>query len=108
MGRGRVGRPMEMKMAFFLDTGWRGPLEPSAESQLLEARRQGWLVWAFTLIRLRRKWAADRRALRGMGAQLRRDIGVTPAALQAEFRRSFWGDPAVRSVRPGWPFNRRR
>ena len=97
-----------MQMAFFLDTRLRQPLEPSNGSQHLQARRQGWLVWAVTLIGLRRKWAADRRALGGMSAHLRRDIGVTHGALQTELRRSFWGDPAVRSVRPGWPFNRRR
>ncbi len=95
-------------MAFFLDTGRRGPLESNAASGHLEPGRQGWLIWALTLIRLRRKWFADRRALRGMDAHLRRDIGVTHGALQAELRRSFWGDVAVRSVRPGWPLNRPR
>ncbi len=94
-------------MAFFLDAGRREPPEPSSGSRHLEAEKQSWLVWAFTLIRLHRKWAAVRRALRGMDAHLRRDIGVTHGTLQAEFRRSFWGDAAVRSVRPGWPLNRR-
>ena len=95
-------------MAFFLDSRRREPREPSTGSRHLWASGEGWLVWAVTLIGLRRKWAADRRALRGMDAHLRRDIGVTHGTLQAEFRRSFWGDAAVRSVRPGWPFNRRR
>ncbi len=95
-------------MAFFLDTGRRGPLQPSTGTQHPKAGRRGWLIWAFSLIRLHRKWAADRRILCGMSAHQRRDIGLTRSALRAELRRSFWGDPAVRSVRPGWPFNRRR
>jgi uncharacterized protein YjiS (DUF1127 family) len=96
------------EMAFFLDPARRGPLEPYEGSRHLQVSRQGWLVWAVTLVRLRRKWAADQRALRGMDAHLRRDIGVTNGALQYELRRSFWGDPAVRRVRPGWPLNRGR
>ncbi len=95
-------------MAFFLDTSRRGPLGPFAGIRHLEAGRPGWLNWALTLMRLHRKWAADRRALRGMDAHLRRDIGVTNGVLQSELRRSFWGDPAVRRVRPGWPLNRGR
>ena len=93
-------------MAFFLDTGRRGPLERFTSNRPRQAGSQGWLVWALTLLRQRRKWAADRRALRGMNSHLRRDIGVSHESLRAELRRSFWDDPEVRRVRPGWPFGR--
>ena len=93
-------------MAFFLDTGGRKPWAPGAECERTGAVQQGWLVWALTLIRRRRKWADDRRALRGMSTHLRRDIGVTHESLRAELRSSFWDDPALRSARPGWPFGR--
>ncbi len=94
-------------MAFFLESERLGPFGPNIARTTLEPRRLGWLVWAVTLLKLRRRWAADRRDLTGMSAHQRRDIGVTQGALHAEIRRSFWGDPAVRRVRPGWPFNRR-
>lgn len=104
LGRPHGAAQGDKKMAFFLDTARQRPLEPSAGGYNLGPVRAGWLIWAVTLIRLRRKWAADQHALRGMDAHLRRDIGVTNGALQSELRRSFWGDPAVRSIRPGWPF----